>query len=176
MPPNGQNRNVESFVEVDDAAYDTAHAVSPLNLPSDQAEAKYHRLHRTNTDSFTYDPTPDPNGTEYSFQIGSINADSIRFINDITTEFGKRITNLSVFIIAHTDNPENHFTTELHDAYNIILNNLDFFYHRLDLLENSTNSSELIDLIKQGVPEEYIFENERNGSDKVVIRGKLPET
>ncbi len=98
---------------------------NPLNLPSDQAEAKYHRLHRTNTDSFTYDPTPDPNGTEYSFQIGSINADSIRFINDITTEFGKRITNLSVFIIAHTDNPENHFTTELHDAYNIILNNLD---------------------------------------------------
>ena len=48
---------------------------NPLNLPSDQAEAKYHRLHRTNTDSFTYDPTPDPNGTEYSFQIGSINAD-----------------------------------------------------------------------------------------------------
>ena len=45
----------------------------------------------------------------------------------------------------------------------------------IDLLESSTNSSELIDLIKQGVPEEYIFENERNGSDKVVIRGKLPK-
>ena len=45
----------------------------------------------------------------------------------------------------------------------------------IDLLESSTNSSELIDLIKQGVPEEYIFENERNGSDKVVIKGKLPK-
>jgi hypothetical protein len=45
----------------------------------------------------------------------------------------------------------------------------------IDLLESSTNSSELIDLLKQGVPEEYIFENERNGSDRVVIKGKLPK-
>ena len=45
----------------------------------------------------------------------------------------------------------------------------------LDFLESSTNSSELIDLIKQGVPEEYIFENERKESNKVVIRGKLPK-
>ena len=45
----------------------------------------------------------------------------------------------------------------------------------MNFLESSTNSSELIDLIKQGVPEEYIFENERNGSNKVVIRGKLPK-
>ena len=162
VPPNGQNRNVESFVEVDDAAYDTAHAVSPLNLPSDQAEAKYHRLHRTNTDSFTYDPTPDPNGTEYSFQIGSINADSIRFINDITTEFGKRITNLSVFIIAHTDNPENHFTTELHDAYNIILNNLDFKtvdYRRFPLtkiLNNLPEKSSLFETILVSINDKLV--------------------
>ena len=45
----------------------------------------------------------------------------------------------------------------------------------IDLLESSTNSSELIDLIKQGVPEEYIFENDRKDSNKVVIRGKLPK-
>jgi len=49
------------------------------------------------------------------------------------------------------------------------------YTRNIDLLESSTNSSELIDLLKQGVPEEYIFENERNGSDRVVIKGKLPK-
>lgn len=98
---------------------------NPLNLPYEQSVTKYHIPPRTNTRSFTYDPVSNPNGVEYSFKPPHRNSDSIRFINDVTTEFGKRITNISVFIIAHTDNPENHFTDELSEAYNKILNNLD---------------------------------------------------
>ena len=99
-------------------------AQNPLNLSSEDAIQKYHRPPRTNTRSFSYDPVPDPNGKEYSFDINFTNTDSIKFIRDVRTEFGKQITN-SVFIIAHTNNNQNHFTSIESDAYDRILNNLD---------------------------------------------------
>jgi|ETNmetMinimDraft_3_1059899.scaffolds.fasta_scaffold141262_2 hypothetical protein len=121
-------------------------AQNPLNLSYDQTVAKYQIPPRTTTRPHTYDPVPNPNGIEYLFKLGHRNSDSIRFIRDVTREFGKQITNISVFIIAHTDNPENYFTDELSEAYNKILNNLNLQELQIANQANQENKKILVGL------------------------------